>query len=336
MPPHWTVFESRGSVLASANANRKAERPVNALLNYAFALLEAEAILACVAVGLDPGLGIFHYDTKARQSMALDLLEPVRPEVEAFVLDLLAFRTFRKSEFTETSEGHVRLRAPLTHELAETMPRWSRALAPVAERVTHMLGDALGGKFVPTTPLSTTKQRAAQAAVKARKAAAKYRNPRTLPKQRPVGTPALPLWSCPECGSPVANPRHVLCETCQDKTGHTPAVRENRGRAIAARKRALKERIAAFGSDIDPALYRERIWPALKGVKLAAIMEASGFSKGYASNIRAGTWTPHVSTWPALARLTGVSLDLPGVVNENGKDKATSTNPPIVPAAKRH
>jgi hypothetical protein len=29
------------------SSNRKAERPVNALLNYVFALLEAEAIVAC-------------------------------------------------------------------------------------------------------------------------------------------------------------------------------------------------------------------------------------------------------------------------------------------------
>jgi CRISPR/Cas system-associated endonuclease Cas1 len=70
VPAHWHLFETRRSVLASANANRKAERPVNALLNYAFALLEAEAVIACQAVGVDPGLGIVHNDAKGRQSMA--------------------------------------------------------------------------------------------------------------------------------------------------------------------------------------------------------------------------------------------------------------------------
>ena len=54
----------------------------------------------------------------------------MRPEAEAFVLDMIEGRTFRKVEFTETEDGHVRLRAPLTHELAETMPRWARSLAP--------------------------------------------------------------------------------------------------------------------------------------------------------------------------------------------------------------
>jgi hypothetical protein len=68
----------------------------------------------------------------------------------------------------------------------------------------------------------------------------------------------------------------------------------------------LKERSTAFGADVDPTIYRDRIWPKLGAVKLADIMEATGYSKGHCSTIRAGTWTPHVSTWPALARLVGL------------------------------
>ena len=308
VPAHWSTFEGRRSVLASSSANRKAERPVNASLNYVFALLEAEAILACAAVGLDPGLGIVHNDARGRQSMALDIMEPVRPEVEAFVLDMLEGRTFRKVEFTETEDGHVRLRAPLTHELAETMPRWARSLAPIAEKVAHMLGHAMEGKYTPATPLTSAKLRSAQAIVKARKTEAVGRATRDAAKQRPAAPVALPLYSCPRCGGPVTNARHVLCEPCQAGAGHTVAVRQTRGRAIAARKRALKERVEAFGADVDPAIYRERIWPKLRAVKLAEIMEATGYSKGYCSTIRAGTWTPHVSTWPALGRLAGVEF----------------------------
>jgi CRISPR associated protein Cas1 len=190
-------------VLASGNGNRKAERPVNALLNYCFALLEAEAIFACHAVGLDPGFGIVHADARGRASMALDLMEPVRPEVEAFVLDVVAWRTFRKAEFTETSDGHVSLRAPLSHELAETMPTWARSLAPWAEKVAHMLGAVMAGKYSPATPLSGQRIRDAQAVVKARKAAVRQAAVSTTARQRPSSEPvALPLWSCPECGEP--------------------------------------------------------------------------------------------------------------------------------------
>ena len=118
-------------------------------------------------------------------------------------------------------------------------------------------------------------------------------------KQRPTEAVGLPLYGCPDCGGPVTNPRHVLCEACQAGAGHTAEVRQSRGRAIAARKRALRDRVAAFGGDLGPATYRERIWPRLGAVKLAEIMEASGYSKGHCSTIRAGTCTPHVSTWPA-------------------------------------
>jgi hypothetical protein len=38
---------------------------------------------------------------------------------------------------------------------------------------------------------------------------------------------------------------------------------------------------------------------------VADIMDAMGYSKVHRSMIRAGTWTPLVSTWPALARLVG-------------------------------
>jgi hypothetical protein len=100
----------------------------------------------------------------------------------------------------------------------------------------------------------------------------------------------------------------VLCGTCQAGAGHTAAVRQTRGRAIAARKRALKERAEAFGGDVDPAIYRERIWPRLATVKLSEIMAATGYSKGHCSTIRAGTWTPNVSTWPALGRLVGLGV----------------------------
>jgi hypothetical protein len=55
------------------------------------------------------GLGIVHNDARGRQSMALDLVEPVRPEV---VLDMIERRTFRKVEFVETADAHLWLRAP--------------------------------------------------------------------------------------------------------------------------------------------------------------------------------------------------------------------------------
>ena len=306
IPPHWCRYEGRRSVLASAASNRKAERPVNALLNYVYSLVEAEAILACQAVGLDPGLGIVHADAKGRQSLALDVMEPVRPEVDAFVLDMIERRTFRKVEFSETSDGHVRLRSPLTHDLAETMPQWSKSLAPIAEHVAHVFGKAMDGSYSAATPLTSRRLRDAQAVVQARKVEATRRATAGRVLQRPAAQPAaLALWTCPDCGGAVTNPRHVRCEACiAADPAQAPEIRGRRGAAIAARKRALRAwEQANPNTSYDPEWFRRDILPRLATVKLAEIADAAGCSKASASDIRRGKWTPHVSTWRALAAL---------------------------------
>ena len=71
---------------------------------------------------------------------------------------------------------------------------------------------------------------------------------------------------------------------------------------------APKERVAAFGADVDPDTYRRDIWPKKKKVTLSQMVEATGYSKGYDSSVWAGKFTPHVSTWPALANLVGLDL----------------------------
>jgi hypothetical protein len=43
-------------------------------------------------------------------------------------------------------------------------------------------------------------------------------------------------------------------------------------------------------------------------VKLSEIVEATGMSKGFASQVRADKSTPHVSTWSALAGLVGAEV----------------------------
>jgi CRISPR-associated endonuclease Cas1 len=312
IPPHWSRYEGRRSVLASAASNRKAERPVNAMLNYVYSLVEAEAILACQAVGLDPGLGIVHSDAKGRQSLALDLIEPVRPKVDAFVLDMVERRTFRKAEFAETSDGHVRLLAPLTHDLAETMPQWAQSLGPIAEHVAHVFGKAMDGSYSAATPLTSRRLRDAQAVVKARKVEATRRAVagRVLQRPAPQST-ALSLWTCPDCGGAVTNPRHVRCKACiATDPASTPEIRGRRGAAIAARKRALTEWDRANpGTVYDPELFRREILPRLGTVPLAEIMEAAGCCKASASDYRRGRRTPHVSTWRALAGLVTAKIE---------------------------
>jgi CRISPR-associated endonuclease Cas1 len=82
VPDHWRVFGARISPLT--RSPRLAVNPVNAILNYLYALLESEARLAAAALGLDPGLGVLHVDTPNRDSLALDLMEPVHQSSTLF------------------------------------------------------------------------------------------------------------------------------------------------------------------------------------------------------------------------------------------------------------
>jgi hypothetical protein len=121
LPEHWRAFGRRASPLT--RNPRLAANPANAILNYLYAILEAECRIACLAVGLDPGLGVLHADQRNRDSMALDLMEAVRPDVDAYVLDLLEGHDFRAKDFRETRQGVCRVLAPLTHHLAGMAPR---------------------------------------------------------------------------------------------------------------------------------------------------------------------------------------------------------------------
>lgn len=169
VPAHWPYFEGRRSLLTGGTSNRKAERPLNAIISYLGALAAVETRLAALAVGLDPGMGIVHTDMKGRDSLVLDLLEALRPDVESYALRLVAERTWRRADFHEAPDGSVMLGLELRHHLAGTLPTWARAAAPVAERVCHTLGQAMARHFKAVTPLSGKHLREAQALVKARR-----------------------------------------------------------------------------------------------------------------------------------------------------------------------
>src|SRR5215204_3106440 len=86
-----------------------------------------------------PGLGVLHADTDARDSLACDLMEPIRPHVDAFVLNWLARQPFRREWFFEQRNGNCRLMAVFSERLSQTASTWAQAVAPVAERVVKTL-----------------------------------------------------------------------------------------------------------------------------------------------------------------------------------------------------
>jgi hypothetical protein len=127
----WLTFGSRTSLLTGKPF--RAATPGNALLNYLYAVLEAEMTVALLAVGLDPGIGMFHADVDGRMSLALDAMEALRPQVDCWLFQYLASSAFANRDFTELSDGEVRLSHPLNSHLAHTAALWRQLCRPVAD-----------------------------------------------------------------------------------------------------------------------------------------------------------------------------------------------------------
>ncbi len=86
--------------LGFGGRNRRPPRdPVNAALSLAYTLLHHEAIAAAHAAGLDAWLGFLHSPAYARESLACDLVEPLRPHADAWVLALFRQRDLRREDF---------------------------------------------------------------------------------------------------------------------------------------------------------------------------------------------------------------------------------------------
>jgi len=79
--------------------------PVNALLSFLYTLLTHDCRSACESVGLDPAVGFLHRDRPGRPSLALDLMEEMRPVLaDRLALSLINRRQIRARDF-ETREG---------------------------------------------------------------------------------------------------------------------------------------------------------------------------------------------------------------------------------------
>lgn len=85
--------------------------PVNALLSFVYTLLVHDCRSALETVGLDPAVGFLHRDRPGRPSLALDLMEELRPVLaDRLVLSLINRRQISANDFTTAVSGAVSLR----------------------------------------------------------------------------------------------------------------------------------------------------------------------------------------------------------------------------------
>ena len=84
--------------------------PVNALLSFLYTLLTHDCRSACESVGLDSSVGFLHRDRPGRPSLALDLMEELRPVlVDRLALSLINRRQLRARDFDRSDSGAVLL-----------------------------------------------------------------------------------------------------------------------------------------------------------------------------------------------------------------------------------
>lgn len=84
--------------------------PVNALLSFLYTLLTHDCRSACESVGLDPAVGFLHRDRPGRPSLALDLMEELRPALaDRLALSLINRRQLRAGDFRRLEGGAVLL-----------------------------------------------------------------------------------------------------------------------------------------------------------------------------------------------------------------------------------
>jgi CRISPR-associated protein Cas1 len=83
---------------------------INTLLSFVYTLLVHDVQGALESVGLDPAVGFLHADRPGRPSLALDLMEELRPWfADRLVLSLVNLRQVGPENFRQTESGAVLL-----------------------------------------------------------------------------------------------------------------------------------------------------------------------------------------------------------------------------------
>lgn len=298
VPDHWRRFGSRMSPLTSSP--RVAVNPPNAALNYLYAVLEAEARLALASLGLDPGIGMLHKDLRSRDSLACDVMEPVRPQVDAFLLDWLRRSPLKREWFFEQRDGNCRLMAPFAAKLSESTQIWRRAVAPFAEGIARALWSQRrdGRKSDLSTPLTQTRKRESRGSI--------------VNVQRKRDTAIEHV--CSICGISI-KPAYKRCQKCAPAIwpNKVPNAFEIKRDVIAQTRRAETQRqqniaVKAWNpkslpSWFDENFYRQRVQPRLSSIRVRSIQSELSVSEPYALRIRARKCIPHPRHWLILAHL---------------------------------
>lgn len=119
--------------------------PTNALLSFAYSILTNDCASALEAVGLDSYVGFMHTARPGRKSLALDLMEELRPCIaDRFVLTLINNRKFHRKDFNFLDSGAVIMSDDARKTFLKAWQEHKR------EEITHpYLGEKISWGLVP-------------------------------------------------------------------------------------------------------------------------------------------------------------------------------------------
>jgi hypothetical protein len=219
----------------------------------------------------------------------------------------------RREWFFERGDGLCRLTAAFADRLAECAPAWRQTVAPVTEWVSRVLWSTFiqSRRKLPATHLTQSRRRLAKG------------NPQHIR----IAVPPKPPHLCLTCGAKVVTTGYDRCGSCKVAVctkelvkasqkgrlaAHTVQAEAKRGESRRRHAAALR----AWRPSDQPAwlnveTYLRKIQPRLADVTVPTIRAALGVSKSYATNIRFGRRLPHPRHWYRLARLVGISGELP-------------------------
>jgi len=123
--------------------NRRPPRdPVNVCLSLGYSLAHSEALRIAARHGFDATLGIYHDLAADRDSLACDLVEPARPQVDRFVHTLFADAVLRPEDFSGRGDGGCMMgksgRRAFYRDFEE------RCAAPLRETIDRVAGELSG------------------------------------------------------------------------------------------------------------------------------------------------------------------------------------------------
>ncbi|HUE02857.1 MAG TPA: type I-C CRISPR-associated endonuclease Cas1c [Bryobacteraceae bacterium] len=104
------IVEAKDAFFFRARSRRPPLDNMNALLSFLYTLVTHDVAAALEGVGLDPAVGYLHVDRPGRPSLALDLVEELRPVLaDRLGLSLVNRRQVRAEGFRRTESGAVEM-----------------------------------------------------------------------------------------------------------------------------------------------------------------------------------------------------------------------------------